>query len=90
MTMPSIALAAIAHKTAALVVDAPLALDAADDPSSLGARLAIAAGLPVVADVAGLFAWARADDPVLVDGTSGIVRINPPASAIARLKSERP
>ncbi len=85
-----IALAAIAHKTAALVVDAPLALDAAEDPSSLGARLAIAAGLPVVADVAGLFAWARADDPVLVDGASGIVRINPPASAIARLKSERP
>jgi hypothetical protein len=42
-----------------------------------------------VADVAGLFAWARAGDPVLVDGARGVVRINPPASAIARLKSAR-
>jgi len=85
-----IALAAVAHRTAALVVDAPLVLGAPDDATSLGARVAIAAGLPVVSDVAGLFAWARANDPVLVDGNSGVVRINPPASAIARLKSERP
>ena len=85
-----IALAAVAHRTAALVVDAPLVLGAPEDAASLGARIAAAAALPVVADVAGLFAWARANDPVLVDGASGVVRINPPASAIARLKSERP
>jgi phosphotransferase system enzyme I (PtsP) len=85
-----LALTAVAHKTAALLVGAPLRLGAADDAASLGARIAVAAEVPVVADVAGLFAWARADDPVLVDGTSGVVRINPPASAIAKLKSERP
>jgi phosphotransferase system enzyme I (PtsP) len=79
-------LAAAAHRAAAIVVDAPLPTGAV---GTLGAQLAVAAELPVVADVAGLFAWARAGDPVLVDGTRGIVRINPPASAIARLKSAR-
>ncbi len=82
-------LAAVAHRAAAVVVDAPLPTGPDAAAASLGARLAAAAGLPVVADVAGLFAWARANDPVLVDGASGVVRINPPASAIARLKNAR-
>jgi phosphotransferase system enzyme I (PtsP) len=79
-------LAAMAHRAAAIVVDAPLP---SGPVGTLGAQLAAAAELPVVGDVAGLFAWARAGDPVLVDGTRGVVRINPPASAIARLKSAR-
>lgn len=57
------------------------------EPDALAAAVARAAGLPVVAEVAGLFAWVRPGDRVLVDGDAGLVRVNPPATAIARLRA---
>jgi phosphotransferase system enzyme I (PtsP) len=54
---------------------------------ALGAAILAAAQVPAVSDVAELFVWARPGDRVLVDGTNGIVRINPPASAEARLRA---
>lgn len=54
------------------------------DPSSLAAGLARAAKLPVIAEVAGLFAWVRSGDTVLVDASQGVVRVNPSASILAQ------
>lgn len=71
-------LAAAAHRASAVVL-----ADRVDD-SGLAAVVARAARLPAVSEVAGLFAWIRPGDRILVDGAAGIVRINPPATAIAR------
>ena len=75
-----VALAAVAHRSAAIAVgnDVP--------ESALGAAIARAAEIPVVVAVGGLFAWARAGDIVLVDGTEGLVRVNPSATQIARFR----
>jgi phosphotransferase system enzyme I (PtsP) len=81
---PFMALLAVAQRAAAVVVGAPVSSD------GLGARVARAAGLPVVADVAGLFAWTRLHDPVLVDGDAGVVRVQPTQSEVARARSARP
>jgi phosphotransferase system enzyme I (PtsP) len=79
--------AAIAHRSAAIAICHGVE---AAGPSTLGARVAKAAGLPVVADVGGLFAWARRGDVVLVDGDAGSVRVHPSAGQIAELRaSER-
>jgi phosphotransferase system enzyme I (PtsP) len=78
------ALLSVAHRSAAVVVGGPVPHEA------LGARVARAAGLPVVADVAGLFAWTRLHDPVLVDGDAGLVRVQPTQTEIARARSARP
>ncbi|HEY3808206.1 MAG TPA: GAF domain-containing protein [Kofleriaceae bacterium] len=48
-----------------------------------------AARLPLVAEVAGLFSWARPGDLLAVDGTSGIVLVHPAPSDIERLRRER-
>jgi hypothetical protein len=37
-------------------------------------------------DVSGLFAWVRPDDSVLVDADRGVLRVNPPATQIARYR----
>lgn len=76
-------MAAIARGVAAIVVGGSV------DPDSLGAGLARAAKLPVVAEVAGLFAWVRAGDVLLVDAAQGVVRVNPAASILARYRHER-
>jgi phosphotransferase system enzyme I (PtsP) len=75
-----VTLAAVAQKTSAIAVCDAIAED------SLGAALARAAGLPVVADVGGLYAWAREGDVLLVDGDDGTVRVSPSATQIARFR----
>ena len=55
--------------------------------SAFGAELARALGIPVVARAAGLFAWARPDDRVLVDGDAGVVRVNPPVTTVAQFRA---
>jgi phosphotransferase system enzyme I (PtsP) len=56
------------------------------DEQSLAAALAKAARLPVVAEVAGLFAWVRNGDTVLIDAEQGLVRVNPSASVLAHYR----
>ncbi len=51
---------------------------------SLSVALARAGGLPLVGEVAGLFAWVREGDILLVDAGAGQLRVNPPASVVAR------
>jgi phosphotransferase system enzyme I (PtsP) len=51
------------------------------------AALARAAGRPVVAAVHGLFGWLRPEDLVVVDADAGVVRVNPPATTVARFRS---
>ncbi len=78
--------AAAAHKTSAIAVCHGVASGALD-PSTLGARVARAAGIPVVGDVGGLFAWARRGDVVLLDGDAGVVRVHPSAGQIAEFRA---
>lgn len=59
------------------------------DPEELGLVIARAAQIPVVADVAGLFAWARPDDTILIDGDKGVVRVNPSVNVIAKYRHDR-
>jgi phosphotransferase system enzyme I (PtsP) len=59
------------------------------DPEGLAAGLARAAKLPVVAEVAGLFAWVRSGDTLLVDGDQGLVRVNPSASVLAQYRHSK-
>ncbi len=56
------------------------------DASGLGVAVAKAAQIPLLCDVPGLFAWVRPDDSVLVDAKDGVLRINPPATQIARYR----
>ncbi len=56
------------------------------DPTALSAGLARAAKLPVVSEVAGLFAWVRSGDTLLVDSDQGLVRVNPSASVLAQYR----
>jgi phosphotransferase system enzyme I (PtsP) len=60
------------------------------EPDTLGVAIARAANIPVICDVAGLFAWVRPDDAVLVDAESGFLRVNPPATQIARYRHSKP
>jgi phosphotransferase system enzyme I (PtsI) len=59
------------------------------DPDELGLVIARAAHVPVVADVGGLFAWARPDDTILIDGDRGVVRVNPSVNVIAKYRHDR-
>ncbi len=73
-----VALAAVARRASAIVVDGHVAADAP------GAIIAKAGGVPVLAQVSGLYAWVRAQDLVIVDGDSGTLTVNPSATAVAR------
>jgi phosphotransferase system enzyme I (PtsP) len=55
---------------------------------SLGLSVARAAEVPVLSNLSGLFAWVRPDDSVLVDADQGLLRINPPATQIARYRHQ--
>jgi phosphotransferase system enzyme I (PtsP) len=77
------ALCVIGGRAAAVVAGGALPED------SLGVAVARAAAIPVLADVAGLFAWVRPDDTLLVDCIAGILRVNPPATTIARYRHAR-
>jgi phosphotransferase system, enzyme I, PtsP len=64
-----------------------LAVIAAGDLGhTLGVAVARASHVPVIDEITGLFAWVRPDDSVLVDADNGIVRVNPPATQIARYR----
>ena len=56
------------------------------EPNSLSMSVAKAANFPVLCDIPGLFAWVRPDDSVLVDAEQGVLRVNPPATQIARYR----
>jgi signal transduction protein with GAF and PtsI domain len=57
-------------------------------PDELGLAIARAAKIPVVAEIAGLFAWARPDDTILIDGDKGVVRVNPSVNVIAKYRHD--
>jgi signal transduction protein with GAF and PtsI domain len=73
---------AIAAGASAFVVDGDVAADSGP------AALVRAAGLPLLASVRGLYAWLRPEDLLVVDADAGVVRINPPATTVARFRNE--
>jgi len=74
---------ALARGVSALVVDGTLAEGGAV------ATLARAAGVPLVAGVAGVFAWVHPGDLLVVDADAGSVRVNPEATQVARFRNQR-
>src|SRR3954452_4619877 len=58
-------------------------------PDGHTAILARALGLPAVLAVPALLDWARAGAPVLIDGTEGVVIIDPTAETIERYRARR-
>ena len=60
------------------------------DPDSLAARILRMGGIPTVADVAGLFDWARPGDPIAVNADEGTVWVNPSQGRVAKTKSYMP
>jgi phosphotransferase system, enzyme I, PtsP len=77
------ALTVVGGRASAVVASGPLQDD------SLGVIVARAAGIPVLANIPGLFAWVRPDDTLLVDCGAEILRVNPPATTIARYRHMR-
>jgi phosphotransferase system enzyme I (PtsP) len=77
-----VALCAAARGAAAVVVDGVL-----DAPAA--AAIARAAGIPVLAEVDGLFAWTRPGDLLVVDADAGSLRVNPAATAVEHMRSAR-
>jgi phosphotransferase system, enzyme I, PtsP len=73
---------AIAAGASAFVVDSDV------PPDSGPAALVRAAGLPLLASVRGLYAWLRPEDLLVVDADAGVVRINPPATTVARFRND--
>lgn len=45
-----------------------------------------AGGIPLVVEIAGLFAWTRPRDLLIVDGDGGQVRVNPTSDRVARVR----
>ena len=74
---------AISAGASALVVEGDVPADGGP------AAVARSAGRPLVAGVHGLFGWLRPDDLVVVDADAGVVRVNPPATTVARFRSGR-
>ena len=73
---------AIAAGASAFVVEG-------DVPTDSGpAALVRAAGLPLLGSVRGLYAWLRPEDLLVVDADAGVLRINPPATTVARFRNE--
>jgi signal transduction protein with GAF and PtsI domain len=77
-----VALCAAARGAAAIVVDGVL-----DAPAA--AAIARAAGVPVLSEVEGLFAWTRPGDLLVVDADAGSLRVNPAATAVEHMRSAR-
>ena len=76
-----VAIGAVARGAAAIVTSA--------QASPTAIAIARAAKLPLVAEVAGIFGWARAGDLLAVDGDRGVVLVHPAPSEIERLRRER-
>jgi phosphoenolpyruvate-protein kinase (PTS system EI component) len=45
--------------------------------------------VPLVASVAGVFAWVHPGDLLVVDADGGSVRVNPEATQVARFRNQR-
>ena len=71
---------AIAAGASAFVVDGDVPADGGP------AALVRAAGRPLLASVRGLYAWLRPEDLLVVDADAAVVRINPPATTVARFR----
>lgn len=76
-----ITLAAIANRASGIAIASAVPEDA------LSVGIAKVAPLPVVANVGGIFAWARAGDTAIVDGVEGSVRLNPSGAQIAKFRA---
>ena len=66
-----------------------IAAAVAQRDDSLGAAIANAASVPMLDDVSGLYAWVRQNDTLLLNAEDGALRVNPPATQIARYRHER-
>lgn len=77
------ALCAVSRKVVGIVSEGPVA------PTSPGVAIARAAGIPVVGDATGLFAWVRHGDLLVLDACGGDVDINPSATIVARFRRDR-
>jgi len=71
---------AATHGAAAVVLDGNATGDAV--------AIACATGLPLLADVHGLFAWTRPGDLLVVDADRAMVRVNPNASELAQARRQ--
>ena len=71
---------AVGAGASAFVVDGDVQADSGP------AALARSAGRPLLASVRGLYTWLRPEDLLVVDADAGIVRINPPATTVARFR----
>jgi phosphotransferase system, enzyme I, PtsP len=78
-----IALCAIARGAAAIVCDGPVAVDGA------GVAIARAGGIPVLAEVDGMYAWTRPGDLCVADADAGVLRVNPAASSVESYRRSR-
>jgi phosphotransferase system enzyme I (PtsP) len=74
---------AFSRGVSAVVVDGPLS------ETGAVAALARAAGVPLVAGVAGVFSWVHPGDLLVVDADTGSVRVNPEATQVARFRNQR-
>lgn len=77
-----VALCAVARGAAALVSDSLV-------PEGPGVAIARAAGIPVLSQVDGLYAWVRPGDLCVVDADAGVLRVNPAASSVESFRRER-
>ena len=76
-------LRAVAAGASAFIVDGEVPVDGA------AAAVVRAAGLPLLTSVSGVFSWLHPDDLLVVDADAGNLRINPPATTVARYRSAR-
>jgi len=76
-----VAACALSRKVAAFVIDG----DA--NRQGPGVAVARAAGIPVMAEVEGLFAWARSEDLLVLEGNEGVLHVNPSTDAVAAYRS---
>ncbi|HEY2729867.1 MAG TPA: hypothetical protein VGK52_07985, partial [Polyangia bacterium] len=74
---------ALSRGVSAVVIDGALCGEGAV------AALARAAGVPLMAAVAGVFAWVHPGDLLVVDADAGSVRVNPEATQVARFRNQR-
>jgi signal transduction protein with GAF and PtsI domain len=74
-------IAAIARGAAALVTT--------EHATPAAVAIALAARLPLVTNVAGLFSWARPGDLLAADASTGTVLVHPAPTDIERLRRER-
>jgi phosphotransferase system, enzyme I, PtsP len=77
-----VALCAVARGAAAVAVEGAI------EPEAPAACVLRAGGVPLVTEVAGLFAWTRPHDLLIVDGDGGSVRVNPSSDWVARVRQE--